>query len=193
MFNRYLNAFSSYRLGLLAERCRRRVRYHWALADKGPWIAALAAGLAMTAFGFWVRGVFAAKDHERNLTCLARNVYFEARGEPVAGQRAVAEVTMNRVASGRYADSVCGVVYQKNWDPQRKRYVGAFSWTELDALPAPWGEEWQRAWQVAETVYYRKEPAKFAGALHFHATHIRPNWAEGRKRVARIGNHVFYR
>src|SRR5882672_11161357 len=93
-----------------------------------------------------LRVSYAHADDRRNLACLARNVYFEARGEPTAGQYAVAEVTMNRKASGRYPDTVCGVVYQKNWDPLRKRYVGAFSWTELGALPAPRGEEWERAW-----------------------------------------------
>jgi spore germination cell wall hydrolase CwlJ-like protein len=84
-------------------------------------------------------------------------------------------------------------VYQKNWDPLRKRYVGAFSWTEFDSLPEPGGEEWQRAWRVAEAVYYGKEIPRLQGALHFHATYIRPDWAKSKQRVARIGRHVFYK
>ena len=74
------------------------------------------------------------------LRCLARNVYFEARGEPEAGQYAVAEVTMNRKVSGRYPNTVCGVVYERQ----------AFSWTAVDILPEPEGEAWSRAQEIAE-------------------------------------------
>ena len=97
------------------------LRLCWYTADKGLWVLVLAIGLVIATFGFTLRAVFAHQDDRRNLTCLARNVYFEARGEPTAGQYAVAEVTMNRKASGRYSDTVCGVVYQKSWDPLRKR------------------------------------------------------------------------
>jgi N-acetylmuramoyl-L-alanine amidase len=105
----------------------------------------------------------------------------------------VAEVTMNRVASGRFSDTVCGVVYQKRWDPLRNRYVGAFSWTELDTGPIPNGEEWQQAWKVAEVVYYRKNAPMLEDALFYHATYIKPDWAREKRKIARIGNHVFYR
>ena len=177
-------------------------RVSWYAADKEPWLFALATGLIFATFGIALQAVFAHKDDrrnlareevKRNLTCLARNVYFEARGEPTAGQIAVAQVTMNRKASGRFADSVCGVVYQQNWDPLRKRYVGAFSWTELNALPEPTDTEWQRAWKVAEAVYYGREPSALEGALFFHANYIKPDWAKEKQLVARIGKHVFYR
>src|SRR6266436_2797005 len=176
-------------------------RVFWYRTDKGPWVFVLVVGLIVTLLGFLLTAVFANQDERRNrareldrqnLTCLARNVYFEARGEPAAGQYAVAEVTMNRKASGRYPGTVCGVVYQKNWDPLRKRHIGAFSWTELDALPAPRGEEWERAWKVAEAVYYRREARVLEGALHFHATYIKPDWARSKQPIARIGRHVFY-
>jgi len=179
-----------------------RVRLYWYAADKEPWVFALATGLIIATFGIVLQAVFAHQDdrrnlarevERRNLTCLARNVYFEARGEPTAGQFAVAQVTMNRKASGRFADSVCGVVYQQNWDPLRKRYVGAFSWTELDALPIPTGTEWQQAWKVAEAVYYGREPSALEGALFYHATRIKPDWAKEKQAVAQIGKHVFYR
>src|SRR5438128_3638104 len=133
------------------------LRLCWYRADKGLWALVLTIGLVVATFGFALQAVFAHQDDRRNLTCLARNVYFEARGEPAAGQYAVAEVTMNRYASGRYADTVCGVVYQKNWDPLRKRYVGAFSWTELGELPAPGGAEWLRAVTIAQAVYTGSE------------------------------------
>ena len=127
------------------------------------------------------------------LHCLAGAIYFEARGETAAGQYAVAEVTMNRVASGRYPATVCGVVHQKNWDSLRKRYVSAFSWNELDERPSPEDETFRRAWEVAETVYYGRHTPTLGGALHYHATHIKPSWARGNKPVARIGKHIFYR
>jgi hypothetical protein len=169
------------------------LRLCWYTADKGLWMLVLTVGVVITTLGFALRAVFAHQDDRRNLTCLARNVYFEARGEPTAGQLAVAQVTMNRKASGRFADSVCGVVYQQNWDPLRKRYVGAFSWTELNALPEPTDKEWQRAWKVAEAVYYGREPSALEGALYFHANYVKPDWAKEKQLVARIGKHVFYR
>jgi spore germination cell wall hydrolase CwlJ-like protein len=120
-------------------------------------------------------------------------VYFEARGEPPAGQYAVAEVTMNRVASGRYPDTVCGVVYEKRWDPIRQREVAAFSWTDSDEQPAPQGAAWQRAEAIAAEVYYRNRAPLLPGATHFHATHVQPNWSQEKTVVARIGRHVFYK
>lgn len=168
------------------------VRVFWYTANKLPWVFALIVGLVITMFGFALQANFARQDDRRNLLCLARNVYFEARGEPMAGQYAVAEVTMNRKASGRFSNTVCGVVYQKNWDPLRRRYVGAFSWTELEATPIPMGEDWQRALKVAEAVYYRQEAPVLEGALFYHATYIMPNWAREKQAVARIGKHVFY-
>jgi len=83
-------------------------RLSWYVADKEPWLFALATGLIIAALGIALHAVFTHKDErrdlareevKRNLTCLARNVYFEARGEPTAGQLAVAQVTMNRKAS----------------------------------------------------------------------------------------------
>ena len=169
------------------------LRFHWYTTRKGPLIFILAIGLIVTSFGYFMYSAFARRDDVKNLTCLAFNIYFEARGESMVGQYAVAEVTMNRVASGRYPDTVCGVVHQENWDPLRKRYVSAFSWNELDERPSLEDETFRRAWEVAETVYYGRHTPTLAGALHYHATHIKPNWARGNKPVARIGKHIFYR
>src|SRR5262249_40901373 len=144
-------------------------------------------------FVFAIRFAYAHRDERRDLLCLSRNIYYESRGEPLAGQYAVAEVTMNRRASGRYPDTVCGVVYQKNWDPLRGRYAGAFSWTEFDVLPAPAGDQWLLAWEIAEAVYYGRESPVLDGAMFFHATYIKPDWARTKKPLARIGGHIFYR
>ncbi len=169
------------------------LRLSWYLTDKEPLIVVAVLALVGAGFAYGLRATFARQDDRRNLACLARNIYFEARGEPVRGQHAVAEVTMNRKASGRYPATVCGVVYQKNWDPLRKRYVSAFSWTEFDGLPPPSGEEWLQAWEIAEAVYYGREPPVLDGAMFFHATYIKPDWAKTKKPLARIGGHVFYR
>ncbi len=130
---------------------------------------------------------------ERELHCLALNVYHEARGEPRSGQVAVARVTLNRVASPRYPDSICKVVYQKRWDRLRRRYVSAFSWTELDRLAPPGGKNWQRATRIARRVYHETGSPELRGVLFYHARHIKPSWARHKRIAARIGRHVFYR
>ncbi len=71
--------------------------------------------------------------------------------------------------------------------------MGAFSWTEFDSLPTPTGEDWLRAWEVAEAVYYEREAPVLEGAMFFHATYIKPDWAKGKRPLARIGGHVFYK
>lgn len=183
-------------------RALRLLRLAWHRADREVLAAALLVALVLAALGAGAQAVFARRDaaqaealaaEARELACLARNVYFEARGEPEAGQYAVAEVTLNRKGAARYPDTVCEVVHQKNWDALRGRYVGAFSWTEFAVLPAPRGEEWARAQKVAEDVYYRRVPPRLQGAMYFHATYISPAWAKEKTQVARIGRHVFYR
>ena len=91
------------------------------------------------------------------------------------------------------SDSVCAVVHEKRWDAIRKRYVGAFSWTEFYSVPEPVGEAWVHAQKVAEDVYYQRTPRQLDGATFYHATYIQPSWARTQERVARIGRHVFYR
>jgi N-acetylmuramoyl-L-alanine amidase len=181
---------------------RRRFALFWYGGEKAPWLFVLFAAAIVATLAFALKYVFAYQEerrqrvrefHKESLACLARNIYFEARGEPVAGQHAVAEVTMNRRASRRYPNTVCGVVYQKNWDPLRGRYVGAFSWTEFDTLPDPKGEEWHRAMAIAEAVYYQRYTPALRGATHFHANYIKPDWAKQKNRVAKIGRHIFYK
>lgn len=182
-----------HRRASLLSRGWQNLRFYWHTLDKGPLIVVGVISLVVATLGYFMRSVYTEKARIQDLACLAFNVYFEARGEPVAGQYAVAEVTMNRVASGRYPDTICGVVHQKKWDPLRKRYVSAFSWTELDERPSREDETFRRAWEIAETVYYGRHTPTVGGALHYHATYIKPSWARGNKPVARIGKHVFYR
>jgi N-acetylmuramoyl-L-alanine amidase len=181
---------------------RRRFALFWYGGEKAPWLFVVFAAAMVAALVLALKYVIAYQEerrqrvrefHKESLACLARNIYFEARGEPVAGQYAVAEVTMNRRASRRYPNTVCAVVYQKNWDPLRGRYVGAFSWTEFDTLPDPKGEEWHRAMAIAEAVYYQRFTPSLQGATHFHANYIKPDWAKQKHRVAKIGRHIFYK
>jgi len=181
---------------------QRKLWLFWYRTDKAAWAFVLFLGLVCAGFGLALKAVFAYQDekrdlvreiHRQNLTCLARNVYFEARGEPLAGQYAVAEVTLNRKASGRYPKTICEVVHKQSWDPIRGRYVRAFSWTEVDSLPARCGELWKRAWEGAEAVYYQRYSPALPGALFYHAAYIQPDWARQKQRVARIGGHIFYR
>ncbi len=180
--------------------------YFWCRLGKGNLIFFSGLGLLIAAAVFAVHFSIAGHNHiqaEHNriraehtriqaLTCLALNVYHEARGEPIRGQYAVAEVTINRVASTRYPNTICEVVYEQRWDRIRRRYVGAFSWTELDSTPELKTKEWKRAWKVAEAVHDEREAPKLKGALFYHAKSIQPSWARGKQSVARIGMHIFY-
>jgi N-acetylmuramoyl-L-alanine amidase len=167
------------------------LRLFWYRLDKAAlaaalFFAAIVGGLAAAAGAVFnqrdAQVALAREFHARSLECLALNVYYEARGESLVGQYAVAEVTMNRKASLGYPKTVCEVVYQKS----------AFSWT-AEQVYEPGGAEWQRALKVAEDVYYARRAPALPGVLYYHATYVRPQWAKERSRVARIGRHVFYR
>jgi spore germination cell wall hydrolase CwlJ-like protein len=132
------------------------------------------------------------QQRQADLMCLARNVYHEARGEPTAGQHAVAEVTLNRVASRQFPATVCEVVYEKRFDVKRNRLVGAFSWTEFDWVSKPKGIAWERAVRSAEAVYDKQQDPTVKGALFYHADSIEPRWAKEKNQVAKIGSHIFY-
>ncbi|HYL70738.1 MAG TPA: cell wall hydrolase [Candidatus Dormibacteraeota bacterium] len=128
-----------------------------------------------------------------DLQCLAENIYFEARGEPLAGQYAVAEVTLNRTHARNFPRSICAVVHEKRWDPVRRRHVADFSWTELGPLSPEDGPAWKQAMTVANAAYEESSPPLVPEALFYHATSVRPDWARSRRPVATIGNHIFYR
>lgn len=168
------------------------LRLWWLERDKGAWTFFSILGLIVVALGVGVFQVVVFKYEQRDLRCLALNVYHEARGEPRTGQLAVGEVTMNRVRSARYPDDVCEVVFEKRWDRLRGRYVGAFSWTELERKREFDQRAWKQAWSVANTIYYKDRDPLVEGALFYHAKHIEPSWARKKKQIAQIGRHVFY-
>jgi spore germination cell wall hydrolase CwlJ-like protein len=127
------------------------------------------------------------------LQCLAENIYFEARGEPLAGQYAVAEVTLNRTHAQNFPRTICQVVHETRWDPNRRRHVADFSWVERGALSPEDGPAWRQALAVASASYDALRAPVVPGALFYHATNVRPGWARNRKPIATIGNHIFYR
>ncbi|MCD6070202.1 MAG: cell wall hydrolase [Microvirga sp.] len=123
--------------------------------------------------------------------CLAEAVYFEARSEPVAGQAAVAQVILNRVKSGLYPSSICGVVYQN-----RHRHLACqFTFAcEGKSLRIRDTESWDRAKQVASAVLEgRTYLADVGGATHYHADYVRPSWSRRLKKMDVIGRHIFYK
>jgi spore germination cell wall hydrolase CwlJ-like protein len=123
--------------------------------------------------------------------CLAEALYFEARGETVRGQFAVAEVIMNRVKSGRFPNSVCGVINQGTG----KKYQCQFTYT-CDGIPENIHEPraWERVGKVARAILDGTAPLNLtAGATHYHTTAVNPRWSRKYTKTAAIGDHLFYR
>ena len=168
------------------------IKFRWVISDKGGLVIISIAVLVIASSTGLFSYYLSAKEQRRDIVCLALNVYHEARGEPLSGQFAVAEVTMNRVASKNYPDSVCEVVYQQNWDPERKRFIGMFSWTEHDEQPVVNSESWKKALQVAELAYSDDYTPRLEGALFFHARYVHPRWSRTKQPKAHIGSHIFY-
>jgi spore germination cell wall hydrolase CwlJ-like protein len=127
---------------------------------------------------------------DREQRCLAEAVYFEARSESEAGRAAVAQVILNRVRSGLYPSSVCGVVYQN-----RHRHLACqFTFAcEGKALRITDGESWDAARRIAKDVTEgRTYLAEVGGSTHYHADYVRPGWARRLKKMDVIGRHIFY-
>ena len=136
-------------------------------------------------------GYVSAEDRLRQLDCLTRNIYWEAASEPFEGKVAVAQVTLNRVESGRFAPTVCGVVYQKN--VFYEKVVCQFSWfcEGNHKIRAVYQPMWQESELVAKKVLL--ENFRLPGmknALYYHADYVNPNWRKAR--IEKIGRHIFY-
>ena len=123
-------------------------------------------------------------------TCLTEALYFEARGESVAGQFAVAEVILNRVADTRYPDTLCGVVNQGTG----RRFACQFTYT-CDGRPETVDDTrmWRRMGQIARMAIDGHDYGLTQGATHYHANWVDPRWARVFPQTAEIGVHLFYR
>ncbi|MEJ1969658.1 MAG: cell wall hydrolase [Rhizomicrobium sp.] len=123
--------------------------------------------------------------------CLSEAIYYETRGNTDDGQKAVAEVILNRIHSGNYAGSICEVVYQgaRNGHCQ-------FSWVCSGAVNLPREpREWRRAQELAARILTGEEEVGglTGGAVGFHAVSVHPDWGVQYVRTVEIGGHVFYR
>lgn len=167
--------------------------FHWQLKDKTAYIVLGAFLVVIASIPIGTYQIIIYKNVQHDIKCLALNIFHEARSESKKGQRAVASVTLNRVASKHYPNTICDVVYEKRWDRIRKRYVGAFSWTEFDQPPRLKSKAWYKAWKIAEAAYAEKDKKQLKGALFYHAKYIKPSWARKKKPVAKIGSHIFYK
>ena len=123
--------------------------------------------------------------------CLAEAIYFEARGEPVRGQMAVAQVVLNRAFSGKYPNTVCGVVYQNN----HRRLACQFTFAcdrNPDRVREP--DMWERAKTIAGEMLDGKLWLPEVGkATHYHAYWVRPGWVREMNKLQKLGVHTFYR
>ena len=119
----------------------------------------------------------------REVECLATGIYFESKGEPLAGQLAVGKVIANRTHSGRFPTTYCGVLTE----PGQFSFVHGHSWPHV----APDNRQWQTAVAIAKIVDRNLKDSVAANALYFHARRVHPSWHF--HQVASIGNHIFYR
>ena len=198
-------------LGVLASRApsefERRIEASQAIAEAKPLLQRLsldvpnvtrepAAGAAMTpavALGAAPPPFLAARtadDAGRALECLTAAVYHEARSEGVDGQRAVAQVVLNRVRDRAFPSSVCGVVYQGS-----NRSTGCqFTFTcDGSLLRSRNPGAWERARAVAAAALDGAVYAPVGSATHYHANYVSPWWAPSLARIGAVGSHIFYR
>jgi N-acetylmuramoyl-L-alanine amidase len=142
------------------------------VADRSQSLADLVAAMRSTEPG------------SRELECLAVGVYFEAKSEPLAGQLAVGDVIANRANSnGRFPSSYCGVLFQRG----QFSFIRGKSWPAVSRS----SRQWQNAVAIAKIVDKDLKDSSVSNALFFHAKRVSPRWRL--KRIASVGNHVFYR
>jgi spore germination cell wall hydrolase CwlJ-like protein len=140
---------------------------------------------------FMPPGYVTAAEQTKQLECLTRNIYWEAASEPFEGKVAVAQVTLNRMNSGKFPDSVCGVVHQKN--VFYEKVVCQFSWYcennyKVKAIHKPM---WRESEEVAKKVLLEgfRLPS-LHNALYYHADYVNPGWKH--PKIEKIGRHIFY-
>jgi spore germination cell wall hydrolase CwlJ-like protein len=134
---------------------------------------------------------------KNDLTCLARNIYFESGAEPELGKIAVGVVTLNRVHDKRWNMSVCGVVEQRtktSLEDRPSQTVCQFSWTCMNKRNPEKGENWNESLRIAKMLMeggYERYAPMFEGAVFFHANYVNPKWKL--QKVAVINDHTFYK
>jgi spore germination cell wall hydrolase CwlJ-like protein len=129
---------------------------------------------------------------ERQLSCLSKNIYYEAGNQPFEGKVAVAQVTINRTESGQYPADICQTIYQKNI--VYEKVLCQFSWVcdRNSGSTPPNNANYRESVEVAKKVLLEgfRLPA-LEKAMYFHGDYINPGWK--REKIAKIGNHIFYK
>ena len=128
-------------------------------------------------------------ERERQLNCLAKNIYFEAASEPFEGKVAVAQVTINRSESGKYPSDICNVVYQKN--VVYGKVICQFSWYCESGPTVRHSGAYKESMEVAKKVLLEDfRLSSLKNAYFYHADYVNPNWKL--PRITQIGHHIFY-
>lgn len=171
-------------------------------------------GIALSLFTVTIMGSQKTSAEPRNIfslnkvdkesaECLAKNMYFEAKGQPVSGQIAVSLVVMNRVKDSRYPNTPCDVVHQAKYSQwydktQNKkvpiRHKCQFSWYcdgKSDVISDT--KAYAKLYDLAKRVLSGRYDGMLEGATHYHATYVKPAWRKEKRYVAQIGDHIFYR
>ncbi len=132
-----------------------------------------------------VADISASETLSREMECLAGAIYFESRGEPLAGQLAVAQVVINRAESRVFPSSYCGVVHQR----------AQFSFVKNGRMPRirRGSVAWKKARKIARIAHEGMWESEAADSLYFHAKYVRPNWSRKKTARATINTHIFYR
>lgn len=122
--------------------------------------------------------------NKNDVECLARNIYYEAGVEDMAGKIAVGNITVNRVKTKYWGSHICDVVYSKDqfsWTKEKKR-----AWVALK------GKAWADSRAAADAVLNGLKVKQLDSALYYHADYVKPAWRDTSKRVIKIGKHIFY-
>lgn len=133
---------------------------------------------------------------QKQIDCLATNIYHEARSESSIGKIAVAWVTVNRVNTKQYPDTICGVVHDAKLDSKGapKKHQCQFSWYcdgKSDEIKNK--DAWYESLQIATLVYYSERFDPTDGAIMYHANYVSPYWKKDYKKTVRIDEHIFYK
>jgi hypothetical protein len=155
-----------------------------------PSAAELAYHPSAEALSFKGQGESQAEFEERERRCLATAIYFEARGEPVRGQIAVAQVILNRVRSPMFPQTICGVVYQGQMHPGCQ-----FSFTCDGQSDTPRNDE---QWALAKSIAKKATAGELwlpevGYSTYYHANYVSPRWVGDMNKIDKIGRHIFYK
>ena len=127
---------------------------------------------------------------DKQMSCLAEALYFEARGEPIEGQLAVGEVILNRVEDTRYPSSICKVINQGTG----RRFACQFTYTcdgKLETVNER--KPYEVALKIAKILMTTHDRKLTRGSTHYHSNYVNPRWSKKFERVAKFGRHIFYR